>query len=322
MRKFSKGFIVFLLLIFVIAGTANAASTLIPGGQIIGLQLQDNSVTIVAFDKDLGTAAKAAGLKQGDKILHINSKKATCAEDIRSALSTCKGKVTVGVQRDGKTKVFTFTPPLTEDGPRLGVYLRQGTTGVGTITYYDPQTGDFAALGHGVNVQGGALLKLVSGTAYQAQIQSVKKGKVGKPGQLMGAVSAAVPFGKVEKNTMQGVFGNLDTPILGDALPVANLEEIQTGPATIRSTVSEKGLQEYSVKILKIYPNATDRCRNMLLKITDPALLDATGGIVQGMSGSPIIQDGKLVGAVTHVLVNDPTTGYGIFIENMLDAAA
>ena len=322
MRKFSKSFVIFLLLIFVIAGSANAASTLIPGGQIIGLQLQDNSVTVTGFNEQLGANAKNAGLQQGDRILRINKEKITCAEDIHQVLSQCKGKITLTLQREAKTKTVTFTPPVTEDGPRLGVYLRQGTTGVGTITYYDPKTKDFAALGHGVNVQGGALLKLVSGTAYQAQIQSVKKGKVGKPGQLIGSVTASTVFGKVEKNTMQGVFGNLDTPIAGDALPLARSEEIQVGSATIRSTVGDTGPQEYSVKILKIYPNAQDRCRNMLIKITDPKLLEATGGIVQGMSGSPIIQDGKLIGAVTHVLVNDPTTGYGIFIENMLNAAA
>lgn len=322
MRKFSKSFVTFLLLIFIIAGTANAASTLIPGGQVIGLELIDNSVTVVAFDENLGSAAKAAGLKQGDKILHINNNKIRSAQDIRNALLSCRGKVTVGIMREGKAKKVCFTPPTTDNGLRLGVYLRQGTTGVGTITYYDPETKAFAALGHGVNVQDGALLKLVRGTAYEAKIQSVKKGKVGKPGQLMGALSATTPFGTIEKNTMQGVFGNLDTPLCGQALPVADAGEIETGPATIRATISDNRLQEYSVKILKIYPNAPDGCRNMLLKVTDPKLLETTGGIVQGMSGSPIIQDGKLVGAVTHVLVNDPTTGYGIFIENMLDAAA
>ena len=139
----------------------------------------------------------------------------------------------------------------------------------------------------------------------------------------MGEVTSPKTTGDLRKNTPQGVFGKLRTPAdSSDALPVASPKEVKTGPATIRSTTQGNTLREYSVEILKIYPNGKDRTRNMLIKITDPALLETTGGIVQGMSGSPIIQDGKLVGAVTHVLVNDPTTGYGIFIENMLDAAA
>ena len=322
MKNFSKRIVLFLFMVWSVSVSASAASTLIPGGQAIGLELQDNTVTVVEFDSALGSAAKAAGLKQGDQLVSIDETPIHCAEDVRQALHTSDGNVKLQVLRNGKTKTLSLCPPLTKDGPRLGVYLKQGTTGVGTITYYDPDTGDFAALGHGVNVQNGALLKLQKGTAYNAQILSVKKGQIGKPGQLMGSLSGAVPFGNIEKNTVQGVFGHTDIGVTGEPLPVACSAEIKTGNATIRSTVKEDALQEYSVEILKIYPNASDRCRNMLLKITDPALLDTTGGIVQGMSGSPIIQDGKLIGAVTHVLVNDPTTGYGIFIENMLDAAA
>lgn len=322
MKNFSRRIALILIIICTVAGSVNAATTLIPGGQIIGLELQDNTVTVADFDETLGAAAKSAGLKKGDRILQINNKPIRSAEDIREALLRADEQVEITVCREGKTKKLRLHPALSKDGPRLGVYLKQGTTGVGTITYYDPQSGDFAALGHGVNVAGGALLKLQKGTAYPAQILSVKKGKVGTPGQLMGALSATAPFGVIAKNTAQGVFGTTDTPIRGDALPVAATTEIKTGKATIRSTIKNSDLQEYSVEILKIYPNAADRCRNMLLKITDPALLNTTGGIVQGMSGSPIIQDGKLIGAVTHVLVNDPTTGYGIFIENMLDAAA
>ena len=156
-----------------------------------------------------------------------------------------------------------------------------------------------------------------SGVCYNAAILSVQKGISGKPGQLVGTLDGNDPIGTVQKNTARGIFGTI--PMSQDApLPTGSAK---TGSATIRSTVDENGVQEYSVEILKIYPSSHQDGRNMLLKITDDRLLDSTGGIVQGMSGSPIIQDGKLVGAVTHVLVNDPTTGYGIFIENMLDAA-
>jgi stage IV sporulation protein B len=138
----------------------------------------------------------------------------------------------------------------------------------------------------------------------------------------MGSIESRTPIGELTANTAQGVFGIAADPWKGAVIPVAEKNEVRTGSATIRSTVQGTSLQEYSVEILKIYPQDRAGGRNLLLRITDPELLALTGGIVQGMSGSPIIQNGKLVGAVTHVLVNDPTTGYGIFIENMLDAAA
>jgi stage IV sporulation protein B len=152
-------------------------------------------------------------------------------------------------------------------------------------------------------------------------VLSVRRGKAGQPGQLMGALSASNPLGTLGENTPMGVFGTCGG-WKGQPMPTAEASQIHTGAATILSTVNGETPQEYSVEILKIYANSDKMGRNLLLKVTDPRLLQTTGGIVQGMSGSPIIQDGKLVGAVTHVLVNDPTTGYGIFIENMLDAAA
>lgn len=321
MKKFASRVAILFFSIWMFAGTANAASLLIPGGQLIGLELRDDTVTVAAFDETLGDAARSAGLKEGDQILRIDDQDIRCAEDVRKALQCSDGQVDMSVMRGTKTKALTLSPPLTDDGPRLGVYLRQGTTGVGTVTYYDPHSKNFAALGHGVNVQSGKLLQLTQGSVYEAMVQSVKKGAVGTPGQLLGSLSGQKPLGVLRQNTAQGVFGSLDTGITGIPLPVAAPEDTHTGSATIRSTVDGSTLREYSVEILKIYPNSTERTRNMLIKVTDPALLETTGGIVQGMSGSPIIQDGKLIGAVTHVLVNDPQTGYGIFIENMLDAA-
>ncbi len=282
MQKFSRRIALILILIWSVAGSASAAATLIPGGQVIGLELQDNTVTIAGFDENLGKAAQAAGMKKGDRILKVNNKDIRSVADVRQILLTTDETVEISLFRDGKIKKAVLCPPLTDDGPRLGVYLKQGTTGVGTVTYYNPENGSFAALGHGVNVSGGALLKLHKGTAFHADILSVKKGKIGAPGQLMGALSGSTPIGTIEKNTAQGVFGKVDTPIRGIALPVADSKEIKAGSATIRSTVKDS-LQEYSVEILKIYPKSADRCRNMLIKITDPALLNVTGGIVQGM---------------------------------------
>ncbi len=319
-RKFNAAvFAVVLLLALPVS--AKAAELLVPVGRIIGLQLQDNTVTVAAYDDTLGTHARDAGLRIGDEIVTINGQAIGCAEDVRTALGDGVGSIALTVRRGGKTKNLNLSPAMTADGPRLGVYLRQGIAGIGTVTWYDPDTGKFGTLGHGVSDSSGTLLAMTQGTAFQAQIQSVKKGKCGEPGQLKGAAEAFEVCGKLLKNTPQGVFGINRAGWPGEPIPVASYEDIQAGPATIRSTVQGDTPREYSVEILKIYPKDRPDCRNFLLKVTDPSLLATTGGIVQGMSGSPIIQNGKLIGAVTHVLVNDPTTGYGIFIENMLDAA-
>ena len=308
--------------LWTLQGNALAAELLIPGGQIIGLQLCRDTVTVAAFDDKLGAAGKSAGLQIGDEILSVNGRAVSTAEDVRSALECSDGTVEMWVNRQGREKKLKLTPAITEQGPRLGVYLRDGITGIGTVSWYDPDTGKFGTLGHGVSDSGGKLLDMTKGGAYCADVVTVKKGVAGEPGQLKGAVSVAGQIGELYRNTQQGVFGTSAAGWKGEPLPVGEAEDVRTGDAVIRSTVSGRDVREYSVEILKIYPSSRTDGRNLLLRITDPALLEATGGIVQGMSGSPIIQDGKLVGAVTHVLVNDPTTGYGIFIENMLDAAA
>lgn len=299
---------------------AFAAQRLVPVGQVIGLQLYNDTVTVAAYDDVLGGTARAAGLKIGDRIVKINDTSITCAEDVRSALDSGEKELNLTVTRGGKQRELTLTPTQTGDGPRMGVYLRQGIAGIGTVTWYDPATGVFGALGHGVCDSGG-LLKMTRGSAYDASVTEVKKGKSGDPGQLKGTARSLEPIAPLLRNTAQGVFGVTPRGWRGEALPVAEYSQIHTGEATIRAQTCGE-VQEYSVEILKIYPQTRADCRNFLLKVTDPALLRTTGGIVQGMSGSPILQDGQLIGAVTHVLVNDPTAGYGIYIQNMLDAAA
>ena len=310
------------LCVALLAVSADAAKMLIPVGQVVGLELADNTVTVTAFDETLGDAAQKAGLKPGDRILSVNGYNVKTAEDVRYALNRATGSVELVIQRNKKDETLRIEPVITQDGPKLGVYLKQGVTGVGTVTWYDPETKKFGTLGHGVNNTRGELLQMVTGSAYSAAVTSVRKGACGAPGQLMGTLKDAKPIGTLYKNTSQGVFGTTTTGWTGQSIPVATAGEVKVGAAVIRSTVMGDTTREYSVEILKVYPNAGASGRNLLLRITDPDLLNATGGIVQGMSGSPIIQDGKLVGAVTHVLVDDPTTGYGIFIENMLDAAA
>ena len=311
-----------LLAILMTTSTVNAAELLIPVGQVVGLEIGEDQVTIDGFDSRVGQAAQAAGLREGDRILTIDDTPIHTSEDVKLALQHSDGDVDMVVARGKLTKEVELEPMITADGPKLGLYLRQGITGVGTVTYYDPDTKCFGALGHGVNSKDGELAEMTQGFAYAASVEAVKKGKAGDPGQLIGALTSKTPIAALSKNTLQGVFGTADIPFRGDVLPTADISEIQTGPAKIRSTIQNGTVQEYSVEILKIYPHSSTDGRNMLLKVTDERLLSTTGGIVQGMSGSPIIQNGKLVGAVTHVLVNDPQTGYGIFIENMLEAAS
>ena len=313
--------IVFTILFTFLPIGARAAHLLIPGGQVIGLQLCNDTVTVAAFDDTVGSCAKDAGLCVGDEILLVNGRSVRSAADIRTALEENPQAASVTVRRESKTKTLELAPRATADGPRIGVYLKQGIAGIGTVTWYDPASGTFGTLGHGINDTKGKLADLKAGSAFPAEVLSVKKGACGDPGQLKGNADADTVCGTLLRNTPQGVFGTFPQGLPGEPLPVAGYEEVSAGAATIRSTVAGKAVQEYSVEILKIYPEEKPDGRNFLLKVTDPALLAATGGIVQGMSGSPIIQDGKLVGAVTHVLVNDPTRGYGIFIENMLDAA-
>ena len=310
-----------LLCLWLLPMTAQAKE-LIPVGQVVGLELQSGRVTVEGFDAELGKAAREAGLQEGDVLEKVNGKKVSCAEDVRQALQKSTGTVTVVYSRDGKTKSCRVTPQITTQGPKLGVFLRQGITGIGTVTWYDPETGIFATLGHGVSGSNGVLADMTEGNTYAASVIQVKKGVSGKPGQLIGNIVGRESVGYLTKNTDRGVFGKAATPWEGTAMEVATAGEVKTGKATILSTVSGQAVREYSVEILKVYPRNKENGRNLVIRVTDPALLEATGGIVQGMSGSPIIQNGKLIGAVTHVLVNDPTTGYGIFIENMLDAAA
>ena len=322
MKKMAMRAFVLLLCISMCAVSAYGAEYLVPVGRVIGLELSDSSVTVAAFDDTLGAKAKEAGLCAGDKIIAIDGKTVACAEDVRQALRCSEGTITLQLLRKDKRQTLKLKPEITADGPKLGVFLKEGVTGIGTVTWYNPENHTFGTLGHGVSDSDGKLLQLTGGKAYGANVASVKKGKIGEPGQLRGALAGTTPIGELKTNTNRGLFGTAQAGWDGQALPVAASSEVRTGKATIRSTVAGDTVQEYSVEILKIYPQTKSGDKNMVIRVTDPKLLELTGGIVQGMSGSPIIQDGKLVGAVTHVLVNDPTTGYGIFIENMLDAAA
>ena len=207
------------------------------------------------------------------------------------------------------------------------MWVRDSSAGIGTLTYLDPESGIFAGLGHGVcDVDTGTLMPLYSGEAVNVAITGVTKGESGSPGELRGTFSQEAPIGTLVKNEATGIYGQMDgiPDILsqgGEPVAVAMRQEVHTGKAMIRTTISGDTPVEYEISIERVSLSEQNPTRNMVIRITDPRLLSATGGIVQGMSGSPILQNGKLVGAVTHVLVNDPTRGYGILIENMLETA-
>ena len=267
---------------------------LIPGGEAVGLEVETQGILIASVSDRC-----AAKLKPGDRIFAVDQIPVHTCQQLQDRIAQADGTVALSMDRNGK---------------RLA--------GVGTVTYIDPSTGAFGALGHGISdPQTGKLLPAAGGTVLPAQIVAVQKGERGKPGQLQGAATGLTPIGEIAKNTPCGVFGTLTQTAVPATLPVAPHGEIVTGAAKIRSTVCGTTPRDYDVTILKIYPDGAQDGRNLLLRVTDPALLTATGGIVQGMSGSPILQNGKLIGAVTHVLVDDPTTGYGIFLETMLEAA-
>ena len=318
-KKYSAALAV--LCVILLLPAAWAEPLLIPVGQTVGLQLRDNTVTIAAFDDLLGADAKNAGLKIGDCIVKVNGTPVHSAQQMRDALEASGRTALLTIRRGGKELEATVKVTPTDGGAKLGVYLKQGISGIGTVTWYDPSTGKFGALGHGVNGSSGVLMQMAAGSTYPAQVMSVTKGRSGHPGQLRGSCDGAESCGELLRNTPQGVFGKSRQGWLGEAIPVGSADQVHPGQASIRSTVSNYTTGDYTVEILKVYPASRTDGRNLLLRVTDKALLEATGGIVQGMSGSPIIQDGKLIGAVTHVLVNAPDIGYGIFIENMLQAA-
>ena len=306
--------------------------TLIPLGKAVGIKLFADGVLIVDTSDlqqggDTVSPAEDCGLKEGDLILSANGEKIQSTEHMQSILQENGEDVMVlAVQRGSRMMEVSVAPVRCDDGKcRLGAWIRDSMAGVGTLTYYDPATGEYGALGHGItDVDTARLMPLAAGSIMETTVKAVRKGTSGSPGELKGDFSVQHDVGALYANTDCGVFGAVTDEVFtpqGEELPVARRQEIHTGPATILATVSGSETEEYDVEIVRLC-GSEQPTRNLLLRVTDERLLAATGGIVQGMSGSPIIQDGKLVGAVTHVLVNDPTRGYGIFIENMLDAAS
>ncbi len=308
------------------AETTDTPRTLIPVGHTVGIKLFSRGVMVVKMPEQ-HTPAGECGLRSGDVIMKCGGVTVQSTEQFQALLQKNGAGVTdLQVRRGGENVTLSVEPEQTERGGyAIGAWIRDSMAGIGTVTYYDPSTETFGALGHGIaDVDTALLMPFSSGTILPSTVKAVKRGTAGDAGELRGDFDLSRELGSLFANTHQGVFGEVERCPeewqAGQALPVASAGEICPGPATILSNVRGDEVRSYSVEILKVVEQAGDG-RNLVLSVTDPELLEATGGIVQGMSGSPVLQNGKIVGAVTHVLVNDPTKGYGIFIENMLNAA-
>jgi len=305
----------------------------IPSGAPFGVKMFTRGVIVVGLsditsDGQRQNPARRAGLETGDVILEIDGESVNGNKMFGQRVAASHGEaLQLLVQRDEALKEMTLVPVFsdTDNTWRAGVWVRDSSAGIGTMTYWDPTTGQFGGLGHAIcDVDTGELMPLNNGQIVGVEITNVEKGKSGDPGELQGSFINDEVLGELTENTVTGIYGQTaggDAEYLGSegVMPVALRGEVHTGPACIRTTISGSRPKEYQIEIERV--DDSNSTKNMVIRVTDPELLAATGGILQGMSGSPIIQDGKLVGAVTHVLVNDPTRGYGIFIENMLDAA-
>lgn len=300
---------------------------LAPCGTPFGVKILTDGVIVVGLN-DITTAdgtvnpGKQANIQTGDIIYKINGVEVSSNDDVAKAISSSKGEtVSVELQRDGKNLTLPLTPALSsiDNTYKAGLWVRDSSAGIGTVSFYDPQTGAFGGLGHAISdVDTGEVLPVLKGDVVNVKIHDIVKGTVGTPGELRGSFVSNESCGTITVNNDSGVFGTMyEAPYYDRLVPMGLKQEIQTGKATILTTINGSTPKEYEIKIEKFNLFENSPTKNMVIRITDPELLELCGGIVQGMSGSPILQNGKLVGAVTHVFVNDPTRGYAIFAENM-----
>ena len=303
--------------------------TLIPGGQSVGIAIETEGLVVVGTS-DLGRSAspaRLAGLNSGDVITRVNGSSVRTAQDL-AALLKAGEEATVTVMRGDAEKTLTITPTADpRDGSlRIGAWVRSSTAGVGTLTFVDPETGAFGALGHAISdVDTGITLPVADGGLYESRVVEVRRGERGSPGEIVGDfLSEEKQIGEISVNCDYGIYGsNFDEDAVDslypEGLPIGTRSQMHTGKAQILTTVDDR-VRAYDCEIERLEPEGGEAMRSIVVHVTDEDLIARTGGIVQGMSGSPIIQDGRIVGAVTHVFVNDPTRGYGVGIETMLNS--
>ena len=302
---------------------------LIPGGMALGIAMRTDGVLIVGVsDVAEGISpAKAAGLLAGDVITAVDGSPVTTAEGLTELLNKSGPRqIHIAYKRSGENRTALLTPHRDEatGAVRLGAWVRDSTAGVGTLSFYDPDTGRYAALGHAItDGDTGSVLSVSEGQVLKADIVAVQRGQKGSPGELKGSfLREGEVLGNIRRNSILGIYGTLDSaavnPLYPQGLPIGLRSGVHTGAASILSSVDGEGVKEYAIEITRVNQQSAPAPKSMVLRVTDERLLAATGGIVQGMSGSPIIQDGRIVGAVTHVFVSDPTQGYGLYVDWML----
>ena len=306
--------------------------TVIPVGNIAGVKLYTNGVLVVGMSEIEGEDNKKykpyanTGIEEGDTIISINNTEILNTDDLVNIVNSSNGnKLDIKYVRDNQSLECSITPVKTiENDYKLGLWVRDSAAGVGTVTFYEPSTKSFAALGHGiVDIDTEELINIASGEFVTTKILNITKGESGNPGRIQGTIDNQENIGIISKNTRFGIYGKVDdTHNLNidytKEMEVALRSEIQKGKATILCSLDNENVKEYEIEIEKIYVNNNYDNKSMLIKITDQELLEKTGGIIQGMSGSPIIQNGKFVGAITNVLVNNPEEGYAVFGDIML----
>ena len=297
-----------------------------PCGDVIGISIKTKGVLIVGSGSFINSdgrkrcPAQAAGLKPGDIILDFGGRKVSTAEELQSAVNASGTETDITIERNGQLHSFRIKPEICENGSAMiGAWVRDSAVGIGTLSFIEKDTGKTAALGHAVvDADTGKIISVRGGRMVMAKVLGVLKGEAGEPGELQGTFFASSEFiGSIENNTDFGLYGRLAPHRRGnpykEALPIAFPDEVHRGGAYILSAVGGNGIRRYECRIIRAAAQTAPEPKGLVIEITDDRLLDSTGGIVQGMSGSPIIQDGRLAGVVTHVFINDPKKGYGIY---------
>ena len=300
----------------------------VPCGTPFGVKIYSKGVMITNIaDVNTGFAvkspAKDAGLKKGDVITEVDGQEVNSNEELEKIINDSKEKsLVLDVVRENKTEKIVVSPVKSDDDKeyRLGMWVRDSSSGIGTLTFCNKENGMFAGLGHGIcDIDTGEIIPCGTGDIVQASITDINKSSPGIPGELRGCITNRQPMGEIHTNDSTGIYGSLkESAFDGEEAEVCLKQNVKKGPAYIISTLEGEKPEYYDINIDSINYNVNSPTKNIKISITDKRLMEKTGGIVQGMSGSPIMQDGKLIGAVTHVLVNNPSKGYGIFAETML----
>lgn len=302
-------------------------SKVVPVGKAVGMKLYTEGVLVVGMSEINGKKPyENSGIQEGDAIIEINNEQIENTNDLIETVNKSNGKtVEVKYKRNEQTITTSIEPAkVNENEYKLGLWVRDAAAGVGTMTFYEPSSGMFAALGHGIaDIDTSELINIESGELTTTNILSIVKGQKGTPGEIRGTIENSESLGSIYKNTSFGVYGKVQSKNKLDInnmeeMDVALRDEIKTGKAQILCELENGKTEKYDVEIKKVYLNNNENNKSMVIKITDEKLIEKTGGIIQGMSGAPIIQNGKFIGAVTHVLVNDPTVGYGVFADIMI----